>query len=768
MRLVIFSLFMLFIPNFVLADNTGGSLFTPSSGDLSIGFLSSFFGVVDGILHGGGSQILGAMFGVFNAVILIFGAIMLAYVLIMGTINTANEGEMLGRKWSSVWVPIRLVISIVLLIPKASGYSLIQVLVMWVVVQGVGVADKVWDRVIDYIQQGGVIIAPESPKAVEGFSDIGYELYQAQICMFAVQDALNERLKKRIGKLQPPVNFAPSLVINESNNNYTLAIPGKVSGYEDYEGACGKVSWLKDSQTNVNHYNAVALWQMLMDTQGAANIIASNKKEILSRQFDIIQNVTSLPMINAARDYNAIYSTFVNKSNETQDYYNDAKRKGWLTAGAYFTNFIQVSNTSGKQTFQKPKFVESICSGNNNDNDIIKEAKSYVCQSPPVSLYLTWTLGEVSKFIAEHAGPNVKDKISPAGEKAIQGIQVALTGLRIIMPALSTINDFITVVINLLKATDALNILSNRTNHHPITGIITLGDILVTLGNTLVRVSASTSFTAALAGVVPAVNPIGFAVVSVAAMLTGLINGLGAILYINGVMMAYYLPVIPAIIFAFGVLGWLLGVFESILAAPIVALGIASPSANSELFGKAEPAVMLLLNIFLRPTLMLFGFIGGIILSAVGFWIFSTVFNLSSIIFGFLSHYQINIDWIMKLMVFLCAIFSIYCGCVVFIFQKSFSLIHVLPDKIMRWLSGGMQSQFGSEFSGIEGEAKQLGERGAQASHGSYQGGAGSGKGLGEHVSGQVNKDKADREKSIKADPQLNVSGHTNQNQNQS
>jgi len=148
----------------------------------------------------------------------------------------------------------------------------------------------------------------------------------------------------------------------------------------------------------------------------------------------------------------------------------------------------------------------------------------------------------------------------------------------------------------------------------------------------------------------------------------------------------------------------------------------------------------------------------------VGFWIFNVLFKYGSLITGFLSTFQLTLDYLMKLMIFLCAVTSVYCGCVVYIFQKSFSLIHVLPDKIMRWLSGGMQSQFGSEFAGIENEAKQLGERGAQASHGSHQGAAGAGKGMGEHVSGQVNKDKAAKEKSMKsATNQLEGVGSVNQ-----
>ena len=39
------------------------------------------------------------------------------------------------------------------------------------------------------------------------------------------------------------------------------------------------------------------------------------------------------------------------------------------------------------------------------------------------------------------------------------------------------------------------------------------------------------------------------------------------------------------------------------------------------------------------------------------------------------------------------------------IVQKSFELIHILPDKVLRWLSGGMQESLGSESAGM---AKQL------------------------------------------------------------
>ena len=116
-------LWMLFSPTLVFAGD-GSLSFTPPSTDYSVIFLGNIFGVVDGVLHGTGSQIMGEMFGVFNAAVLALGGIVVMYTLIVGTMNTAQEGQMLGQKWSSIWIPVRATIGLAFLIPKSSGYCL--------------------------------------------------------------------------------------------------------------------------------------------------------------------------------------------------------------------------------------------------------------------------------------------------------------------------------------------------------------------------------------------------------------------------------------------------------------------------------------------------------------------------------------------------------------------------------------------------------------------------------------------------------------------
>ena len=81
----------------IMASADGSMSFTPPASDLSVVFLGNIFGIVDGILHGNGSQIMGAIFSVFNSAVLALGGIVIMYTLLVSTMNTAQEGQMLVK-----------------------------------------------------------------------------------------------------------------------------------------------------------------------------------------------------------------------------------------------------------------------------------------------------------------------------------------------------------------------------------------------------------------------------------------------------------------------------------------------------------------------------------------------------------------------------------------------------------------------------------------------------------------------------------------------
>ena len=131
--------------------------FQVAPNDQSIYYLGQIFGLVGDVLpsSGGVPLLLGAMFKTLNTMFLTVGAIIVVYVTIVGVIKTASEGEFLGKQWDKTWVPLRTVFGIAALFPTANGYSVIQVFIMWLIVQGVGAADTLWTTVLNYVQTAG-------------------------------------------------------------------------------------------------------------------------------------------------------------------------------------------------------------------------------------------------------------------------------------------------------------------------------------------------------------------------------------------------------------------------------------------------------------------------------------------------------------------------------------------------------------------------------------------------------------------------------------
>ncbi len=180
-----------------------------------------------------------------------------------------------------------------------------------------------------------------------------------------------------------------------------------------------------------------------------------------------------------------------------------------------------------------------------------------------------------------------------------------------------------------------------------------------------------------------------------------------------GLVMSLYIPLIPFIIFTFGAIGWFINVIEAMIAAPLVALGIAHPEGQ-EILGKAEPAVILLVNVFLRPTLMIFGLLAGMMLSYVGIWMLNAGFGNA---WTFASASATGFAALLGMI----GVMLIYALIVLQVVQKSFSLIYVIPDEVLKWIGGnirglgGEAEAEGTIAGGAHTGAKTVGETGQAA-----------------------------------------------------
>src|SRR5579862_7844562 len=106
------------------------SLFTLASNESTMGavfLLNSIFGTVGNVLGGSGPQLLGSLFKVFNTTVLALGSLIVTYTTVVSILLTAHEGEALGKKFHTLWLPIRTVMGISALVPTTSGYSYLQI-----------------------------------------------------------------------------------------------------------------------------------------------------------------------------------------------------------------------------------------------------------------------------------------------------------------------------------------------------------------------------------------------------------------------------------------------------------------------------------------------------------------------------------------------------------------------------------------------------------------------------------------------------------------
>lgn|GEM_PF-2678141 len=236
----------------IAAQSSQSGGFTSPATDLSITFLRNIFGGVGGGLSGPVTTIIGQIFYVFNSGLLIVAGAFLIYTTTKSIIElaNANTGQTEGKfTW---WQPIRIVLGIGLLVPKTTGYSTLNTLVIWVVLQGVGLANQIWHRAVYYMAEGGVLYNPTAVR----FSGDGVptatniidtklvnsdgsnvmtasDLTRSEICMHTLYNVLkkSKELSKKPGYL--PV-FREAYVVDKKKGTYLLKFPGNAQDiYKD-------------------------------------------------------------------------------------------------------------------------------------------------------------------------------------------------------------------------------------------------------------------------------------------------------------------------------------------------------------------------------------------------------------------------------------------------------------------------------------------------------------------------------------------------------
>ena len=206
------------------------------------------------------------------------------------------------------------------------------------------------------------------------------------------------------------------------------------------------------------------------------------------------------------------------------------------------------------------------------------------------------------------------------------------------------------------------------------------------------------------------VNPLSQAMNTLMSIVLPIAMFIIATLWAAGITLGLYIPLIPYLVFTFAALSWMILVIESLLGASLIALSLVVPSEDE--LGKAGHAMVILLGLFLRPALMIVGFVFAAQLLQVA---------VDMINAGFWNTLIMNTGGAANIGVFgMVAVLFIYVGIITGVVHEAFSLIYVLPNKVLRWMGGGPEEEDAGKHAK---ELKGSADAGGQISSGLMKGG---------------------------------------------
>lgn len=700
------------------------SFFTVSNSDASVVMLSAVFGQVGSVLNGP-FGILGEMFMKFNEAMLVLATILVGYGMGVGLVHTAHEGEFLGREAHSIWAPIRTVMGLSLLIPTKTGYCVLQICMMWIVLQGVGAADGVWSSILNYINVFGapqktvqaVISNPKNPNGgaadqstVTQAQQIYLTLFLNAVCMHQ-QAKNNQEVQQKTQESNSNQqvsnsgvfmdNLSPTQTIDAQTKKVVWGFPanGNSTG-------CGSLSYPSSESYSTPYpalyYQSVAMNSAMESTMSLINNAAKQFVYNCGSDPSNISTCVATTLISSvsgelAASIQQGIVAFVNSGESTiklSDNLQQAQNAGWSYAGSYYRNLTTAASRASS--------ISHLLTGSSSG--------SVDSQAPP------------SSYISNSTQTTIKNDLLQNDPSSQNTVLQGLTASSVNMADGSSAENM-RAVINILFTAIVDAVLAeitggNGSGIHFIQGGFIHGDPIQGvqyLGDRIMFVCELNGFiafiiflplamvSAACAGI----NPV-FGLFGLLFKLFGFIFLVIGMLFTAGLTLAVYVPMVPYIMFFFGVMGWLLAVIESMLAAPLVALVLTQPDGK-DIYGRAQPSIMLMTNVFIRPTLMLFGFIGGMLLSFVLLDFLNSSFSYVVI----MNTHRVMVDGHVQSEASslgvndygigpfeLVSYMILYVSLVIVIINRCFSMIHMIPDQVLRWI--GNQHQFGEYSRGAE------------------------------------------------------------------
>lgn len=632
------------------------NLFDPSASDVSMQWLGTIFGGMGLFGSGGGDPISGAIF-VLNNAIMIAGGVLFTYFALVGVMNTAHEGSVLGKKWP-IWVVPRMATASALLLPVVKGYAIIQVIVAWLLVQGIGLADKGVEAFVDNQNLAQTLTSSFSQSPIK---TTAYNLFLSSVCMATLEQGVKQQGTSVI-------YTSPSIGITTekqgSKTFYYFGDKNESSGMT--KQTCGYYV-VDSSQISVQGSSLVSS----SDLSGANDINQAQQAQLnslLSAMMNagrtVVTSHKAIPVStidSAISDYQKAIqqSAFdaVKKMSDNKEMQDNIKKDGWIMLGFWYPKIQAMSSQINKAINN----VAVATGPSSFDSDLLKD--EYV-QNMTLAMETVRNGGGIANYgIAKQVdnSGSLLDKIKGWTKSfSVEGVIKDSFGFK-------ENNEY-----TIQKGAD------------PMLNLMTYGGICLT--------AAGVGFVAILAlmGTVGNAPGVGLALQSVLLMFVPL-------LALVGITLLYILPLIPTLIWIGCISGFILMAIEAIIASSFWGLMILNPNGNHEVIGAGQQGFRLIVALLFKPFLLVVGFwVSILMMNTLGTWVsdmFAYIFDLSqsdSNVFTYIVGKIISP--------------VLYGSIMLVVIKKIFGIVPALPDELIKWIGGGSTGFTGhsKETSGSE------------------------------------------------------------------
>ena len=698
------------------------------------------------------------LFAVYSTGLLVIAVIILSYFIATILAETAQTGTPFGKRFNKTWAPLRMVMAFGLLMPLTIGLNSSQYIVLYAAKYGSAFATNGWrmfneNLTISYLGDAQrLVTTPNTP-------EMGYLtqfLYVAKVCKYAYEHYATVQKREKTGNSLATLTadeqvhmYALTKGHSEPNNTWrvpalgdydtliSLLDPGKdsvifrfgVRNEDEYTESpnnvrpiCGELNLtLNDPRSvgtaepgpygvqNVYFLVITDLWhtgtRSIISRSGgspcctAPETAAANHRhvEVARRQLrlspDPLHNTpldtVFIESIDSFIDLLVLFSVQIavadqqanellidNVSADLPILYS----KGWAAAGIWYNRVAEMNGALTAAVYAVPmvakypaimEMVAEIKQKYDKEGDDGKRFKTSIAGTDSMAWMLDGPAGlefaaalDAARFEWETGGATSEE----------------LTG--------NSFLDFISTILG----TNGLYDMRNNPDAHPLA-------MLVGIGRSLVE-SAIRSLGYAVASSVLSATNIGGSLGTISASFFVSMAMVGLTV---GFILFYVVPFLPFIYFFFAVGGWIKGIFEAMVGAPLWALAHIRIDGQGLPGNAALNGYFLIFEVFLRPILIVFGLLAGITIFSALVEVLNNIFSIvTENVTGYDMATELTVAPALSTVQFVRSridefFFTVMYAIIAYLIgMSSFKLIDEIPNNILRWM-GQNVATFGDQ-----------------------------------------------------------------------